>query len=96
MNNINKFSKHPFSFHLLLRESSAENMNRDWAPWMIAAAAGGAAVATLVMKRKARYTPPKVWTASTNGGKFSSINRATAGARTQKKLPIGSSCEIFS
>ena len=36
------------------------------------------------------YTPPKVWkNDSENGGKFASINRPTAGARHEKKLPIG-------
>ena len=37
-----------------------------------------------------KYIPPKVWTfAEGNGGKFASINRPTAGARTQKTLPVG-------
>lgn len=36
------------------------------------------------------YTPPKVWRADTeNGGKFSSINRPTAGARHEQNLPVG-------
>lgn len=36
------------------------------------------------------YTAPKVWTHKEgNGGKFASINRATAGARTQKELSMG-------
>tara|TARA_R110000868_G_scaffold117600_12_gene312398 strand:+ start:18880 stop:19728 length:849 start_codon:yes stop_codon:yes gene_type:complete len=36
------------------------------------------------------YTPPKVWTHNAeNGGKFAGINRPTAGARTQKELPVG-------
>lgn len=36
------------------------------------------------------YTPPKVWTYSEgNGGAFSSINRPTAGARVEQKLPEG-------
>lgn len=36
------------------------------------------------------YTPPKVWTQDKeNGGKFSSINRPTAGARHEQTLPIG-------
>jgi GST-like protein len=36
------------------------------------------------------YTPPKVWKFSEgNGGKFATINRPTAGARTQKVLPTG-------
>ncbi len=37
-----------------------------------------------------KYNPPKIWTdKGNNGGKFSSINRPTAGARTQKSLPVG-------
>lgn len=37
-----------------------------------------------------KYTPPKVWQyAEGNGGKFSNINRPTAGARVEKKLPVG-------
>ncbi len=37
-----------------------------------------------------QYRPPKVWTFdSENGGEFASINRPTAGARTQKELPQG-------
>ncbi|WP_340678648.1 glutathione-dependent disulfide-bond oxidoreductase [Paraglaciecola sp.] len=36
------------------------------------------------------YTPPKVWTwDQDNGGKFAGINRPTAGARKEKKLPVG-------
>ena len=36
------------------------------------------------------YTPPKVWTNDKeNGGKFSSVNRPTAGARHEKALPVG-------
>lgn len=36
------------------------------------------------------YTPPKVWTQDKeNGGKFASINRPTAGARHEQKLPVG-------
>ena len=36
------------------------------------------------------YTPPKVWKDDApNGGKFASINRPTAGERTQKALPVG-------
>ncbi len=36
------------------------------------------------------YIPPKVWiNDSENGGKFSSINRPTAGARFEKELPVG-------
>ncbi len=37
-----------------------------------------------------KYIPPKVWTfTAANGGKFSNINRPTAGAITQKSLPVG-------
>ncbi len=37
-----------------------------------------------------KYSPPKVWTfAQGNGGKFSNINRPTAGATTQQSLPVG-------
>lgn len=36
------------------------------------------------------YTPPKVWSPEEdNGGKFSGINRPTAGARFEKELPRG-------
>ncbi|WP_120078097.1 glutathione-dependent disulfide-bond oxidoreductase [Aurantiacibacter odishensis] len=35
------------------------------------------------------YTPPEVWQPEENGGKFSGINRPTAGAREQKELPVG-------
>ncbi|WP_201527146.1 glutathione-dependent disulfide-bond oxidoreductase [Psychrobacter frigidicola] len=36
------------------------------------------------------YTPPKVWKQDKdNGGKFSSINRPTAGARHEQTLPVG-------
>ncbi len=36
------------------------------------------------------YTPPEVWTFDTeNGGRFANINRPTAGAQTEKELPVG-------
>ena len=35
------------------------------------------------------YTPPKVWTNTESGGQFSSVNRPTAGARTEVVLPEG-------
>ncbi|MXP14497.1 glutathione-dependent disulfide-bond oxidoreductase [Altererythrobacter confluentis] len=36
------------------------------------------------------YNPPEIWTNDTeNGGKFSSINRPTAGAREDRDLPVG-------
>lgn len=42
------------------------------------------------MSTQSNWTPPKVWTFDEeNGGKFASINRPTAGARTQKELPKG-------
>ncbi|MDE2436414.1 MAG: glutathione-dependent disulfide-bond oxidoreductase [Sphingomonadales bacterium] len=38
----------------------------------------------------AEYTPPQVWTWEPgNGGPFASINRPTAGAQTEKELPVG-------
>lgn len=37
-----------------------------------------------------KYVPPKVWQFKEgNGGKFAGINRPTAGARTERKLPVG-------
>jgi len=37
-----------------------------------------------------KYSPPKIWKNNIeNGGQFASINRPTAGARTQKELPVG-------
>ena len=35
------------------------------------------------------YVPPRVWKVQANGGKFANVNRPTAGAQTQKELPIG-------
>ncbi len=36
------------------------------------------------------YVPPKIWTWSKpSGGRFASINRPTAGAQEEKKLPVG-------
>jgi len=36
------------------------------------------------------YVPPEVWTYdSESGGRFAAINRPTAGAQTQKDLPVG-------
>ncbi|MFM5924508.1 MAG: glutathione-dependent disulfide-bond oxidoreductase [Novosphingobium sp.] len=38
----------------------------------------------------AEYTPPPVWVwDKDNGGQFASINRPTAGAQTEKELPVG-------
>jgi GST-like protein len=38
----------------------------------------------------ATYTPPKVWTWNKeSGGRFSKINRPTAGAQVEKELPVG-------
>ena len=40
--------------------------------------------------KEATYTPPKVWAQDKeNGGKFSNINRPTAGSRHDKALPVG-------
>lgn len=36
------------------------------------------------------YTPPEIWTYDEeNGGQFASINRPTAGARSEAELPVG-------
>ena len=35
------------------------------------------------------WTPPKVWTNKSSGGKFANINRPTAGSTHEKLLPIG-------
>lgn len=44
------------------------------------------------------YTPPKVWThAAGNGGQFANINRPTAGAQTERELPVGDhSLQLYS
>jgi GST-like protein len=42
------------------------------------------------MSTTPEYTPPKVWTwIRPNGGRFENINRPTAGATHDKKLPVG-------
>ena len=42
------------------------------------------------MKDLSSYIPPKVWKwDSENGGRFSKINRPTAGATQEKQLPVG-------
>lgn len=42
------------------------------------------------MTESSSYVPPKVWKwESENGGAFASINRPTAGATHEKKLPVG-------
>ena len=43
------------------------------------------------MSESLNYTPPKVWTweDKENGGQFSKINRPTAGATHDHKLPVG-------
>lgn len=42
------------------------------------------------MSQDKSYTPPRVWTwDSENGGEWASINRPTAGARHEQKLPVG-------
>ncbi len=35
------------------------------------------------------YTPPKIWTNKTSGGKFASINRPVSGPTHEKELPVG-------
>lgn len=41
-------------------------------------------------KTESEYTPPKIWKWNPgNGGKFANINRPTAGAISQKELPVG-------
>jgi len=35
------------------------------------------------------YTPPRVWTPTTSGGNFASINRPIAGPTHDKELPVG-------
>lgn len=36
------------------------------------------------------YNPPRVWTFDAdNGGRFAGVNRPTAGARTERELPVG-------
>ena len=38
----------------------------------------------------AEYVPPPVWVwDKSNGGQFANINRPTAGAQTEKELPVG-------
>lgn len=42
------------------------------------------------MSEQSSYTPPRVWTVDeASGGRFSSINRAEAGATHDKALPVG-------
>ena len=42
------------------------------------------------MTESSPYIPPRVWTWDSDaGGQFASINRPTAGARTQQDLPVG-------
>ena len=42
------------------------------------------------MTTNSDYVPPKVWVwEKPNGGEFASINSPTAGARTEKDLPVG-------
>jgi len=42
------------------------------------------------MSDPAPYTPPTVWTGGrSNGGRFASINRPTAGSTHEKALPVG-------
>jgi GST-like protein len=42
------------------------------------------------MDNTSTYTPPKIWSASTqSGGRFANINRPTAGPTHEKELPVG-------
>jgi GST-like protein len=42
------------------------------------------------MENSSSYTPPKIWSANKEmGGRFASINRATAGPTHEKELPVG-------
>ena len=42
------------------------------------------------MSESHEYVPPKVWTwHNQSSGRFTGINRPTAGARTEKELPVG-------
>src|SRR5450830_1665633 len=42
------------------------------------------------MENSPSYTPPKIWSANKEmGGRFASINRATAGPTHEKELPVG-------
>lgn len=41
------------------------------------------------MSSQDEYQPPKVWTNTESGGKFSKINRPEAGATHTKELPVG-------
>jgi GST-like protein len=42
------------------------------------------------MTERTDYVPPKVWTwANQSSGRFTGINRPTAGARFEKELPVG-------
>ena len=42
------------------------------------------------MNDPSTYTPPGIWSAKTeNGGRFASINRATAGSTHEQDLPVG-------
>jgi GST-like protein len=47
------------------------------------------AVAIFAHRRITKYKPPKTWKHVPSGGKFSSINQPTAGARETKDLPVG-------
>jgi hypothetical protein len=54
-----------------------------------ASAAVGAAFSFFTCIAKRPYQPPAIWVPKASGGKFASINAATAGAREELKLPKG-------
>ena len=56
---------------------------------VVAAAAVGAAFSFFTCIAKRPYQPPAVWVPKASGGKWASINAATAGAREEVKLPKG-------
>jgi GST-like protein len=41
------------------------------------------------MSESSEYTPPKVWVAKPALGRFANINKPTAGAQFERKLPVG-------
>ena len=42
------------------------------------------------MTKETEYVPPAVWTwDDESGGRFAKINRPTAGAQSEKDLPVG-------
>jgi len=63
-------------------------MNQEKLSTLTIGAAVGIATCFMI-KRLFKYTPPITWKSTVSGGKFASINAATAGARQQKPLPVG-------